>query len=184
MANFIQTAADTIIKYFSSFREIAGNILRPALPVLYVIAILISGILLWLTIYCISASHYLKNKVIEKYMDMFGIGSVAKLRQLKAWKRVVSRMKTKEPNNWKMAIIEADLVMDEVIKSSGYRGANTDERFKQVEPNVLANAEELREAHKIRDRVAHEPDFTIGKEDALRILRVYKKSFQEFGLLD
>ncbi len=184
MANFIQTTTDLIIKYFFSFRHIAGGILKPALPALYVISILISGVLLWFTIYCIAGSGYVKSKIIERYMDMFGIGSVAKRRQLKAWKHVVSRMRTGDPSNWKLAILEADSVMDEVIKSSGYRGVSVDDRFKQVEPAVLSNSGELQEAHKIRNRVGQEPDFAISKEDALTILRVYKKSFQEFGLLD
>lgn len=184
MKEFIQKAAEVIVDYFFRFREIASAVLQPALPVLYVISLLITGVLLWFTIYCISASNYMKTKVIEKYMDMFGVGDVGKLRQLKAWKHVVKRMKTDNPSNWKLAILEADQLMDEVIKASGYRADTPDERFKQAEPQVFSNIEELREAHKVRNRIMQEPDFVISKEESLRALRIYQQAFKENGLLD
>lgn len=183
MPEFIKTIAEAAVRYFGNFREIAGGVLRPALPAFYVIAILISGALLWLTIYCIAASGYMKTKM-EKGMDYFGFGSVAKFRQIRVWKHVVKRMQTNDMTNWKLAIMEADELMDEVIKASGYRGANADERFQQVTPEVLSNIDQVKEAHRTRNRAAQEPDFVIIKDEALQTLRVYKKAFQDFGLLD
>lgn len=184
MENFIKTTTDAIVKYFFGFRETAGGILGPMLPALQVIALVLSGVFLWFTIYFIAKSRWLNSRIIEKGMDYFGIGDVGRLRQLRAWNNVVKRMQTNEMANWKLAIMEADRVLDEVLKVSGFRAATVDERFKQLGPEMFTNLAELQEAHHVRNRVVQEPDFIISKDDALKVLRVYKKSFQEAGLLD
>jgi hypothetical protein len=97
---------------------------------------------------------------------------------------VIKRMNTGEMTNWKLAIMEADHVLDEIVKASGFRAPTADERFKQLGPEMFTNLAELQEAHRVRNRVAQEPDFMITKDEALKTLRVYKKSFQEAGLLD
>ncbi len=180
----LRAAVAVTVKYFLVAREFLGGVFHPLMPAIYVVSILISGMLVWFTIYCISASNYMKSKVVEKYMDMFGVGDVGKYRQLKAWKNVVKRMKTNVSSNWKIAILEADHIMDEVIKGSGYRGATTDERFAQAEPNVFSNLDQLRAAHALRNRVMREPDYNLTKEEALQMLRVYQQAFKENGLLD
>jgi len=184
MENFINTTTDAIVKYFFEFREVSGNILTPALPVFYVIALVLSGILLWMTIYFIAKSNWISTRIIEKGMDYFGVGDVGRYRQLRAWNNVVKRMQTGDMSNWKLAIMGADHVLDEIMKASGLRAPTADERFQQLGPEFFSNLAELQEAHRIRNRSAQEPDFIISKEDALKVLRVYKKSFQEAGLLD
>lgn len=178
------SAVAEVARYFLIVREFMLSTFHPVMPVFYVLSIIISGVLLWFTIYCISASGWIKSKVIEKAMDMHGIGDVGKYRQLKAWKHIVKRMNTPNPANWKLSILEADALMDEVFKASGYRGPNADERFKQITPEEMPNIEELRGAHQIRNRVMREPDFALDKAEALRVIRIYQAAFREDGLLD
>ncbi len=181
--NTFEKIIKTTVDYFFEVRSFVGQYLEPALPTLYVFAAIFSGIMLWLAIYCIAKSSWLNTK-IEKGMDFFSVGDVGRRRQLKAWNHVVRRMQTNDMTNWKLAILEADNVLDEIVKASGYRAPSADERFKQLTPETVSNLAELQEAHRARNRVAQEPDFLINKDEALQVLRVYKKSFREFGLLD
>jgi len=180
----LQAMVPVVIDYFLIAREFLGGILRPALPAIYIVSLLVTGILLWLTIYCISASQYVKSRVIEKGMDYFGVGDVGKYRQLRAWKHIIKRMKTNNPSNWKVAVLEADRLMDEILKSAGYRANTPDERFKQMEPHAFSSVDQIHEAHQIRNRVMREPDYTFAKEEALKVIRIYQQAFKENGLLD
>lgn len=172
-----------LIEYILDFREIAGGVLGPALPTIQWIAVVLSGILVWLIIYIGVKSNWFVKRT-EEWMDRFGVGSVGKWRQLRAWKHIIMRVRTKDPTQLKLAIMEADLVMDEVLKESGYRQDTADERFKELNSALLSNADQIQEAHKVRNRCAQEPDFVIGYEDALTTLKIYKRAFQEYGLLD
>lgn len=173
----------TIIDFLLSIREVVGGFIAPRLLIFQLLSLVISGVLVWLIIYSISRSGWL-NKRIEQWMDYMGKGDVGKRRQLRAWNQIIKRMKTPDLSNWKMAILEADNLMDDILKAVGYRFDTANERFKNIKVEELSNADKIQEAHRVRNRIAQEPDFTITKEEALEILRVYKKSFQEFGLLD
>lgn len=179
MGNFF----DILIGIVSDFREEAGSFISSNLLLFQLGSVIISGILVWGIIYAIVRSKWINRKT-ELWMDYLGVGDVGKRRQLRAWKQIVRKMRSDDINNWKTAIIDADKILDDIVKSSGYRADTADERIKQLAPEALSNSEEVKEAHRVRNRVAQEPDFMITKEEALATLKIYKKSFQEFGLLD
>lgn len=179
----MQKAIDIIIKSVLDFREAALNFIGPNLYIFQLISVVISGVLLWGIIYCISRTGWL-NKKIEIGMDYLGVGDVGKRRQLRAWQQIVKKIKTDNMSNWKTAILEADKILDDILKASGYRADTADERFKQLTPETISNLPQLETAHRLRNRVAQEPDLTLTKDEALATLKIYKKSFQEFGLLD
>jgi len=183
MPEFIQKTINWIVNNLLDFRETAGDILRPALPAIQWAALILSGLLVWLTIFLGVRSGWFVKRV-EDWSDRLGWGSVGKRRQLRAWKHILMRVKTKDPTQLKLAIMEADMIMDEMLKEAGYRQDTTDERFKQLNSAVLSIADKVSEAHKIRNRCAQEPDFEISYEDAIAALKVYKAAFQEYGLLD
>lgn len=183
ISDSIEIGAETAAKYILNFREIVGGFLGPNLYIFQLISLVISGALLWGIIYTVSRSGWV-NKRVEDWMDYLGVGSVGKRRQLKAWVQIVKRMKTNNLGNWKVAILEADKILDDILKGGGYRADTTDGRYKQLTPDSLSSAAEVQEAHRFRNRVAQEPDFAFTKDEAVTILKAYKKALREFGVLD
>ncbi len=179
MQQSLQQFVDFVIK----FREIAGGFIGPRLYIFEISSLIISSLLFWGIIYTATRSDFF-NKKFEDWMDYFGYGDVGKRRQLRAWRKIVQKMKSEDPMQWKVSILEADKIMDDMIRAAGFRSITTDERFKQITPEFVANFDEIQAAHKVRNRCAQEPDFMVAKEEAIQTLRAYKKAFQEFGLLD
>lgn len=174
---------NTLLKLILDFRASAGAFLGPNLYIFELSSIFLSALLLWGIVFTMSESGFI-TKRIEEWMDYLGYGDVGKFRQLKAWKAILKKMKSVEPIDWKKAIMEADKILDDILKLSGFRSPTTDERFKQLTPEMMPNLDELASAHKIRNRCAQEPDFVLSKDEAVQTLKIYKKSFQEFGILD
>lgn len=174
---------NSVVKIILDFRSAIGSFLGPNLYILQILALLISGFFVWGIIYTVSRSGWL-NKRTEEWMDKMGIGDVGKRRQLRAWNQIVKKMKINDMTKWKTAILEADKILDDILKASGYRADTSEERFKQIKPEELSILSELQEAHRVRNRVAQEPDFVISYDEALKVLKIYKKAFREFGLLD
>lgn len=88
------------------------------------------------------------------------------------------------PNDWKLAIIEADIVLDGLLKERGYAGATMGERLRSISPNQLGSLQDAWEAHKTRNMIAHEgPDFVLTKRLAEDTIVRYKRVFAEFGVL-
>ena len=57
------------------------------------------------------------------------------------------------------------------------------ERLKTVSPENLPSLNELWEAHKIRNQITHNPEFTLTKKEAIRVLKIYKQVLQELKVL-
>lgn len=178
MPEIIQNSID----YFLKVRETSGDILEPFLPWLIFVSLVLSALLVLGIIYCLVNSGYLKYKA-DEFSDTIGIGHVGKRRQLRAWKKITKRLKTEKMEQWKIAILEADAIFDEILKMGGYRGNDVHERFQQFSPTAISNYDKIIAAHNIRDRIRQEPDFILNKQDAAMIISFYQQAFKELGML-
>lgn len=87
------------------------------------------------------------------------------------------------PNDWKLAIIEADIILDGLLKERGYVGNSLGERLKGISPQQLSTLNDAWEAHKTRNMIAHEgPDFVLTKRMAEETIKRYLRVFKEFGV--
>lgn len=179
MAEYLNKFVELVL----AFRAAAGDFFAPNLYIFEIASLAISTLLIWGIIYAAIESNFFVKR-IEEWMDFLTFGDVGKMRQLIIWKKIIKKMNSKTPTDWKVAILDADKILDDTLRAGGYRAPTLEERFKLIEPIDVANQPELMEAHKIRNRIAQEPDFELPKEEAVRVLRIYKKSLQEFGLLD
>ena len=122
-------------------------------------------------------------KILSKrhLADFFDVWSVypAEARNSR-WQEVKNRLKSKNASDWKFAILEADGILDDVMKKIGYPGANLGERLVNIEPSDFDSLSEVWEAHKVRNRLAHEAaDFKLSKERAEEVGALYEKSLKE-----
>jgi uncharacterized membrane protein len=87
------------------------------------------------------------------------------------------------PNDWKLAIIEADIILDEILKEKGYAGVSLGERLKSVSPTQLQSLDDAWQAHKVRNQIAHGgADFILTHKLAQDTIKQYRRVFHEFGV--
>lgn len=87
------------------------------------------------------------------------------------------------PNDWKLAIIEADIILDDVLKHQGYAGTSLGERLRSISPATLASLDDAWQAHKVRNQIAHAgADFILTQKLARETINQYKRVFVEFGV--
>lgn len=97
---------------------------------------------------------------------------------------VLDHSLSENPNDWKLAIIEADIILDDALKQKGYQGVSLGERLKGVGPHQLSTLQDAWEAHKIRNRIAHDgADFVLTKRLAQETINRYQRVFSELGVL-
>ncbi len=96
---------------------------------------------------------------------------------------VLTHIASPNPNDWKLAIIEADVILDEALKQIGYAGGSLGERLKSISTTQLSTLNEAWEAHKVRNRIAHEgADFVLTKRIAEETINRYRRVFNELGV--
>ena len=96
---------------------------------------------------------------------------------------VLSHIESENPNDWKLAIIEADIILDDTLKEQGFIGSSLGERLRNISATQLNSLNDAWEAHKIRNRIAHDgADFVLTNRLAVETINRYRRVFSELGV--
>lgn len=92
-------------------------------------------------------------------------------------------IESSNPNDWKLAIIEADIILDDILKRQGYAGTSLGERLKSISPTTLASLDDAWQAHKVRNQIAHAgAEFVLTQKIARETIVQYERVFKEMGI--
>lgn len=100
------------------------------------------------------------------------------------WDIIRTKLLSDSPSDWRLAIIEADIYLDKILDDKGFHGEIMSDKLKQVTPDKLGSIQMAWEAHKVRNRIAHEgAAFNLTMPEARRILSYYEIIFRELEVI-
>ena len=134
-------------------------------------------------IYCVLKLHTLettwKNMINPTPADAF-----AEKPKNPRWQRVVVHISSDNASDWRLAILECDIILDELLDKLGYFGGTIGDKLKNATTAEFRTLNNAWEAHKIRNAIAHEgQDFTLTQREARRIVSLYETVFREFDFI-
>lgn len=171
----------TVLSYIYKFREITGVWLEPNLWWLKSLSVVISAIFLWGIFHITAKTNYFALKT-EQFLNILGAGDLPRHRAVKGWRQILRRLKSADPQQWKIAILEADHILNEILKMSGYLGS-MDDKLALINSAQLANIEQIKAAHKIAAQIGADPSFEILQETAYEVIEIYRQAFVELNLI-
>lgn len=161
-------AAGLFTKYLTDFK-----FLSIAITTIFIIG----------AIYFIVASNWLGSN-IERIGGALKKSDKNKKRVSRAWLKTKKLLSYGDEGRSKLAIIEADNILDDILKSADIKGETLGERLKNLNAAQFPNLNEIWEAHKIRNRLVHEPDYSLDSQTVLKIIGFYEKAFKSLELID
>jgi hypothetical protein len=99
------------------------------------------------------------------------------------WDDVQILVTTGNDASFKLAIIEADKMLDDLLSTLGYQGMTMGDKLLKVEKGDMLSLDEAWEAHKVRNRIAHENDYQLPEREARRVISMYEKVFREYKFI-
>lgn len=100
------------------------------------------------------------------------------------WNNVLMHLLSNNPAEWKLAIIEADMLLEVLMDQLGFPGKSLGERLKSADRDKFPRLTQAWEVHTIRNRIAHEgSDFEVPAHEAKRVIAIYEDIFREFGFI-
>jgi hypothetical protein len=100
------------------------------------------------------------------------------------WERIQKLINSGTDSDWKLSIIEADTMLDEILVKLELPGQTIGDKLKAVEKSDFVTIDNAWEAHKIRNQIAHEGgSFLISHREARRVIELYKTVFDEFKII-
>jgi hypothetical protein len=150
-----------------------------------IIAYIISLILLVLYVYASIRRNLYSDLMTQELRDQEALFA-QQSRTDKKYDRlqdVLDNAESDNPNDWKLAIIEADIILDETLKQKGFQGMSLGERLKDASSLHTSTINDAWEAHKVRNRIAHDgADFVLTKKVVDDTIKRYLRVFNELGI--
>jgi len=149
------------------------------------IAYLLCLIFIILYIYATIRKEYYEGLIAQRVKDDYQIwnetyGAAKKQGRLED---IQQHALSENPNDWKLAIIEADIILDQTLKDRGYAGNSLGERLRSITPRQLSSIDDAWDAHRVRNKIAHEgADFVITRRIVDETIARYMNVFREFGV--
>ena len=154
------------------------------------------GVAVFIILLCLSVGIYSKrqeSRVSAEVDKMYGppegatapaLFGAEKEKINEKWEKVLEHINSNNPSDWRLAIIEADIMLDELLRSAGYHGETVGDLLKAVEASDMLTLEQAWEAHKVRNRIAHSgSDFDLNEREAKRVIALFESVFKEFQII-
>lgn len=168
------------------FQNILSYLNSPAFHEKLFIVKIVSYILLFLllaaVLYFLKASSYLRWRFWQDLVEFFTFRSYAVKKFEKQWQNLMKRLELTSEAEWKLAVIDAESMLDETFQRMNVSGESFGERLKQIKTEQIKNLEDVWEAHKIRNNIVHDPDYRLDLSQAKKVLETYEKALRELGV--
>lgn len=100
------------------------------------------------------------------------------------WHYVLSLVESLNPSDWRVAVIEADTMMEEFLRDKNFVGESLSELLKDAQGGGVQYVDDAWKAHLIRNQIAHEgSDFAFNQNEARRAIKMYENFFEELGVI-
>ncbi len=103
-----------------------------------------------------------------------------KARNAERWAAVLENVGTSSESDWRLAILEADIILDDMLKEMGTFGDTVADRLKSVNEHTLPSVQKAWEAHLVRNRIAHDgANFALSQHEARRVIGLFETVLKE-----
>lgn len=100
------------------------------------------------------------------------------------WNTTLTYLFSDSSSDWKLAIIEADAMLESLTAELGFKGDNLGERLRMANQDTFRGLSTAWEVHTIRNRIAHEGlSFNLSQHEAKRVIALYEQIFRQYGYI-
>lgn len=132
--------------------------------------------------------------VIVKKLSFYNIRSVPESKEggkefkpvtaKEPWLAILKKLESENPADWNFALMQADALVDRILQEMGLSGDSMGERMKSLDKSRLLSLDDLWEAHRARNEIAHSPEKAVTKHRATSTIALFEKVLREMGYLE
>lgn len=161
---------------FSAFSALVTQLWLLVIIIGYALSVIGLGVI----VYCTVKIFDLRHREEELLGTLISDPSASKGNHPR-WEHIQSLLMGASVSEWREAIIEADIMLDEVLRAKGYVGETVADKLKEAH---FASAQDAWEGHKVRNRIAHDGSaFLISQSLAQRTIAHYESAFRELEVI-
>jgi hypothetical protein len=140
----------------------------------FFLSVIIYGILKtsWLNYsFMEDASGFMKHKPA-------GLGKISK-----KWNKIIKRVEEGSEDEYKLAVLEAEETLTEVLERLGYKGETLEEKLKDLPEETISNIENLKSVSEVKEKIVYNPEYSLSLNETKRILDIFNQSLKDLQAL-
>jgi hypothetical protein len=168
--------------YFSNFNGTGGFLLQTIGTIGIVLSVVLLVVLIYVRVRLIQVEHHgFEEKEAHEHALRHHEEVQAKNPR---WEIVVSLVASESDSDWRRAILEADIMLGNLLTERGYVGDTIGDQLKMANPLQFTTLNIAWEAHRMRNAIAHLGEaFPLTERDAKTTIDQYRRVFEEFDYI-
>jgi len=146
---------------------------------LKILCIVIFLFFLVIIFHSLRKSSWLRNRFLQDMTEFLTYRPYGVKKIVKIWSKIKGRLESGSESEYKLAVIEADSILNDILERMGFKGETLGNRLKQVTTAILPSIEEVGEAHKIRNNIVHDPDYKLTLDQTQKALEIYERALRD-----
>lgn len=100
------------------------------------------------------------------------------------FEHIVTLANSPGAGDWRRAILEADIMLSDVLNEQGYVGETVADQLRQANPFQMTTLDLAWQAHKVRNQIAHQGEkYELTERDVRATIDLFRRVFEEFGAI-
>lgn len=170
-----------------SFAAVLPDWVIGAVQTIMIMGVLLTLILLVLVVYVQIMLHHIEHEgfhMLEAKSHEHHESGTETEHTNNRWDTIVLLANGSSEGDWRRAILEADIMLGDVLTTIGYPGASVGEQLRHANPIQMTTLDLAWKAHKIRNEVAHKGEtMELNERDVRATIDYYKRVFEELGAI-
>jgi hypothetical protein len=137
---------------------------------------------LFFVIYLMINSSWLQYKFLEDVTEFFSWQAYGQREMARQWDRIRKRTESGAESDYKLAVIDADDFLGEVLENGGYDGKDFEESIKKAGRLIAPILDDVLKAHETRNSIVHNPDYKLSVDEAKKVLDTYESAVKGIGM--
>jgi len=100
------------------------------------------------------------------------------------WTYITTLVESPNESDWRMAILEADSFLEEVLREKDMTGDTVSELLESAKSNGYTSIQNAWDAHIVRNKIAHEgSEYPVSQIEGRRVIKMFQNFFEELKVI-
>jgi len=124
-------------------------------------------------------TSYIKRLFVWDLIEFFTYRAYTVRRIDKDWNNIKRRLLTRNETEFKLAVIEADLLVNEVLGRLGYAGKTLSEKLDLLRPGTFTSIDSIREADQVYQNLVNDPSYGLDYEQTKKVILIFEQGLKD-----
>jgi len=143
--------------------------------------------LIILFVFLVIKAREFAPKISKKYSQPSLVGLLKRKgliqKYVLMWNKIVEDSESAPPHSYTTAIVNADILIDELLKDAGFDGKDMGDRLGKLNGLRIRSLDGVWSGHRLRNKIVHTSGFEASKKAKDETLRVYEEFLKEIKIL-